>query len=309
MQTSQSPRLTRTQQTVSFGLLIAISVFVFWRPLLQLIAYSTDHESSSHIVLIPIVTAYLIFTERSKIFAMARTSFWPGVVAIALGAGLYAFANSYYQTADQLLPATSLAIVVVWIGIFILLYGTATARRAIFPLTFMLLMVPLPPLILDRTITLLQEGSTQIAVLLFHAAGVPVLRNGFILALPGVTIEVAKECSGIRSSVALFITCLLAAHLFLRTTHNRIVFSLIAFPLAIIKNGIRITTLTLLSIYVNPGFLTGKLHHQGGFVFFLGAMALLIPILLFLQRAEEKGDRTIEGPTIPIREDGIVRQR
>ncbi|MGA9484184.1 MAG: archaeosortase/exosortase family protein, partial [Candidatus Acidiferrales bacterium] len=57
-------------------------------------------------------------------------------------------------------------------------------------------------------------------------------------------------------------------------------------PVAILKNGIRITTLTLLSIYVDPGFLTGNLHHEGGFVFFFLALAILFPALLFLQRSE-----------------------
>jgi exosortase len=147
-------------------------------------------------------------------------------------------------------------------------------------------MVPLPPTLLDRSIYLLQQGSTEIAYLLFKALGVPVLRQGFLLTVPGVTIEVARECSGIRSSVALFITCLLAAHLFLRTKWRMLVFVLLAFPLAIIKNGIRITTLTLLSVYVDPGFLTGRLHHEGGFVFFLLALAILFPVLLLLQKSE-----------------------
>jgi exosortase len=147
-------------------------------------------------------------------------------------------------------------------------------------------MVPLPPTLLDRSIYLLQQGSTEIAYLLFKALGVPVLREGFLLTVPGVTIEVARECSGIRSSVALFITCLLAAHLFLRTKWRMLVFVLLAFPLAIIKNGIRITTLTLLSVYVDPGFLTGRLHHEGGFVFFLLALAILFPVLVLLQKSE-----------------------
>ena len=61
----------------------------------------------------------------------------------------------------------------------------------------------------------------------------------------------------------------------------------LALPLSILKNGIRITTLTLLSIYVDPGFLTGSLHRDGGFVFFLMALALLAPVLLLLQKSEE----------------------
>ena len=95
----------------------------------------------------------------------------------------------------------------IWIGAFALCYGSRVARAAAFPLLFLLLMVPLPEAVLDKTIYLLQLGSTEIACLLFKVCQVPVFATGFILSLPSVSIEVAKECSGIRSSVALFITC------------------------------------------------------------------------------------------------------
>jgi exosortase len=144
----------------------------------------------------------------------------------------------------------------------------------------------LPQPIVDRIVYFLQRGSTEIAFLLFRAVGVPVLRQGFILSLPTVTIEVAQECSSIRSSIALVITCLLAAHLFLRTKWKMLLFVLLSIPLSVIKNGIRITTLTLLAVYVDPGFLTGDLHRKGGFVFFLLALAILFPILLKLQKTE-----------------------
>jgi exosortase/archaeosortase family protein len=95
--------------------------------------------------------------------------------------------------------------------------------------------------------------------------------------------------------MALFITCLIAAHLFLRTPWKQLLFVLLAVPVALIKNGVRIVTLTLLSIYVDPSFLTGSLHHKGGFVFFLLALAILAPVLLLLEKSERA-----HGPSIPI---------
>ena len=82
-----------------------------------------------------------------------------------------------------------------------------------------------------------------------------------------------------------------------------LVFVLFAFPLGLVKNGIRITTLTLLAVYVDPSFLTGNLHHDGGFVFFLLALAMLAPVLLLL----EKSDRTAQSvkPIIPT-ESGVA---
>jgi len=268
--------------------LVTFSVLIFWRTFHALVLFSLNHEASSHILLIPLVSIYLLWTERSRIFQVVRPSPVRGATLVLAAFALYLLMARQWSVQDpeQFLPGATLAIVLLWLGGFLLCYGVAAWRRASFPLLFLLLMVPLPPAVLEHSIYLLQQGSTEIAYLLFKAVGVPVLRQGFILAVPGVTIEVARECSGIRSSVALFITCLLAGHLFLRTTSRMFVFVLLAFPLAIIKNGIRIATLTLLSVYVDPGFLTGRLHHEGGFVFFLLALALLFPVLLLLQKSE-----------------------
>jgi exosortase len=287
--------------------LVFLSVIIFWRMFHALVLFSLDHEFSSHILLIPVVSIYLLWTERSRIFEAVRPAPVSGATLVLAAIALYFFTASHWsiQDADQFLPGAALAIVLLWFGVFLLCYGVVAWRRASFSLLFLLLMVPLPPALLDRSIYLLQQGSTDIAYLLFKALGVPVLRQGFLLTVPGVTIEVARECSGIRSSVALFITCLLAAHLFLRTKWRMLVFVLLAFPLAIIKNGVRITTLTLLSVYVDPSFLTGSLHQKGGFLFFLLALAILAPVLFLFQKSEQKA--LLRDESVPAKaEKGLV---
>jgi exosortase/archaeosortase family protein len=107
-----------------------------------------------------------------------------------------------------------------------------------------------------------------------------------VFSLPGITIEVAEECSGIRSSLILLIMSLLAGHLYLRSAWTKTLLSAATLPLGIVKNGIRIVTLTLLSIYIDPSFLTGQLHQKGGIVFFLLALVILAPVLWLLQRLE-----------------------
>lgn len=272
-----------------FAVFLIASVIVFWKTLSALVAYSLSQESCSHILLIPLVSLYLLYLERDGMFLQVRFSPGPGAVLMVAGIGLYFLVSRYWHASEEndFLCGATLALVLIWAGGFLVIYGNLATRAAAFPLLFLLLMVPLPNAILTRTIHLLQKGSTDVAYLLFDVSGVPVLRRGFLLSVPGITIEVAKECSGIRSSLALFISCLLAAHLFLRTRWKMFVFVALAVPLAIIKNGIRITTLTLLSLYVDPGFLTGRLHHEGGFVFFLLALISLGPVLLLLQRSED----------------------
>lgn len=272
-----------------FIAIVLISSLASFRILDQLVQYSLNNASSSHIVLIPFIAFFLLYIERRPTCSATTASIALGIAIMLAGAllGSLAYWGPVPQAGGWALSLATLSLVVVWNGGFLLCYGFAVWRAAAFPLLFLLLMVPLPDAVLNRTIHALQEGSTEIAYLIFQAVGVPVARHGFLLTVPGVTIEVSKECSSIRSSMALFITCLLAAHLYLRTGWKTLVLVLLSLPLSIIKNGIRITTLTLLSIYVNPSFLTGSLHRDGGFVFFLLALLLLFPIFLWLARTEK----------------------
>jgi len=273
-----------------FVAFIVISSLAFYKTLSTVIRYSlASSDSSSHIVLIPIISFFLLYLEKQKIFSITRTSVASGASLALLGVLLYWLVNrsSFPLEGNWRLCLETLCVVLVWIAGFLLCYGFVALRAAAFPLLFLLLMVPLPDVIVDRAIYALQSGSTEISYLIFQLVGTPVSRHGFLLSVPGVTIEVAKECSSIRSSIALFITCLLAAHLYLRTAWKKFVFVVLGLLLSVVKNGIRITTLTLLSVYVDPGFLSGRLHRQGGFVFFLLALLILLPVLLWMEKSDK----------------------
>ena len=90
------------------------------------------------------------------------------------------------------------------------------AARA-FPLAFLLFMAPLPDSATDWLETVSKLASVETADFFFAISGEPVLRNGTIFQLSGIVLEVAQECSGIRSSWVLFIVAILASHLFLRS--------------------------------------------------------------------------------------------
>ena len=121
---------------------------------------------------------------------------------------------------------------------------------------------------------------------------VPFLREGFIFHLPGMSIEVAKECSSIRSSLALFITGIVAGHLFLKGGWKKVILALSVFPITVLKNGIRITTLSLLGVYVDKKFITQSLlHTSGGYFFYIPALVLLGIVLWVLRKREKR----IEG--------------
>ncbi len=173
-----------------------------------------------------------------------------------------------------------------WIGAFVLFYGRGAARRAAFPLFFLACTIPIPAAWLSAAVQVLKNGTTEAVALLFTTTGSIYHRDGYVFSLPGVAIEIADECSGIRSSIGLLLTSLMAGHLFLNKGWTRTLLILAVLPLAILKNAVRIVALTLLSVHVDPGFLTGQLHHEGGFVFFLLALGLMAPVLLLLRGVE-----------------------
>jgi exosortase len=122
--------------------------------------------------------------------------------------------------------------------------------------------------------------------LLFRFFTVPVVRDGIIISIPGLTIEVAQECSSIRSSTLLIVIALILAHLFLHSRWRKILIVLAAIPLSIAKNAIRIFTIAELGTRVNPSFLHGTLHRQGGIVFLSLALLMLVVLLWILRKSE-----------------------
>jgi exosortase len=144
-----------------------------------------------------------------------------------------------------------LAFVLVLTGGFVVCYGAQAFRAAAFPVLFLLLMVPVPGFLLERIVLALLRGSAEVADALFKLSGVTVLRQGFIFFLLSITIDIANECSGLRSSLALFSTSLLAGYVFLQSKWRRVFLSVFVIAVAIIKNGVRIVTLSLLAAYVD----------------------------------------------------------
>ena len=204
---------------------------------------------------------------------------------------LYVLQNGWHlQDQNDRLSVVVSALILVWVSAFILCYGMRSSRSALFALLFLLLMVPIPTALLDNIILALQKGSAVATYSLFKLLHVPVLWQGVIFSLPGVDIEIAKECSGIRSSLALFITGTLAAHIFLQSSWRKLVLALVTVPIAVFKNAVRIVTISTLGVYVDHSYLTGKLHHQGGPLFSVVAFVIITPLLFVLQKTENRSD-------------------
>jgi exosortase len=270
--------------------IVAASIPLYWRALSETANLALNDDNYSHIAVVPLVSAWFLWIRREEF--TARNSGLPnpagGILLLLAACG---YAGGWILRAEgngTHLAVWMFSLVCLWSGAFLLAFGACAARKAVFPLTFLLFMVPLPDATMQLIIRELQRASTALAYWIFQLFGVPVYREGFVLSLPKLTIEVARECSGIRSSVSLLLTTLVAAQIFLRSTTNRFVLAASAIPIAVFKNALRIVSLSLLSIYVDRGFITGRLHHKGGVVFFLIAMGVILAEMKLLQRFEAR---------------------
>jgi exosortase C (VPDSG-CTERM-specific) len=170
-------------------------------------------------------------------------------------------------------------------GTFLFL-GSKWAHSAMFPLFFLAFMIPLPEAAVDSLENASKVASAEVANWFFLLTGTPFLRNGNVFQLPGITIEVAKECSGIRSSLVLVITSVLAANMFLRTTWRRALLVCAVIPLGLLRNGFRILVISLLCVHIGPEMINSVIHRRGGPVFFVASLIPLFVMLWWLRRRE-----------------------
>lgn len=284
------PEMTRH---ILFIIAVLAALGMDYGPLRDLYASRFERDYHTLIPFIPLITIYLLYQKRKEIRDKMQYPFVPGAAGAIAGVVGYAMVLYFgrgLNPNDYSTIVTLSSLVMLW-GVFLFSYGKEAFRAALFPLLFLLFAVPVPAFIMNEIITFLQIGSTEFANLLLWVSQVPYFRDGFVFQLPGVTVEVAPQCSGIRSGLALFITALLAGYLFLDSGWRRVILIVFVFPITMFKNGIRITTLTLLGAYVDPRILQSSLHREGGIPFFILALLLMAPILFFLKRWEDKAKK------------------
>lgn len=286
-------RLERHQK--AFLVFAAGTLLIAWHPLFQTLALSWRNDEYTHILLILPISVALILLERRSVWALSDWSFRMGTALITAAA---AIACSTALLTNPLAPDVRLALdmfalVLSWIGAFVLCFGTRASRAVLFPLLFLFGLVPLPDVALNSIIALLQYGSAWSAHALFAAFGVPVVQRSVLLTIPNLTIQIAPECSSIRSSSMLFITTLVLVHVLLRSPWQKALVIFLAIPLSVAKNGLRIFVIAMLGTRVDPDYLTGRLHRQGGILFFLIALLVVFAAIGLCRRGDNLREASV----------------
>src|SRR5579863_7694697 len=203
-----------------FIILSAASLTIWLAPLLATLALALRDDQYTHILLILPISLTRLFLDlrdtnhKNQDTTAANTSQsssrWvklaSALLALALVISTFVKWRSFPPSFDRQLSLDMFALVLWWIASFLLCFGPQAFRRELFPLVFLFWMVPFPNALLNPIVSLLQYGSADAAHLLFLIARIPVAQRGTLVHIPGHTMEVAPECSSIRSSMILLVT-------------------------------------------------------------------------------------------------------
>ena len=278
-----------------FWIFAGVWTATFSLVLLRLLRFSLGSELESYVPMVPFISAYLLYLKRETrglpASVTSRRSVAAGIWAVTAGLlALQGVLESHGRVAGEasVLVLPVMAFVTGIIGGVVYFLGLPSFRAMMFPWLFLYFLVPIPEPLAHGLRVALQQGSAEAAYVMFKLTGTPVFRDSLAFCLPGLTIQVAEECSGIHSSLVLVITSLVAGHLFLNKTAGRLLLVVLVLPLCLIRNGFRIVSVSLLTIYVDPGIIDGPLHHRGGPVYFILSLGVLVAILWGLRRFERR---------------------
>ena len=266
-------------------------ILAFAPTLFALALHAARSELHSHILLIPFISAYLILLRRGQLPKDYFPSIGWGIAAMC--AGFVALAAARVSSSplqplsenDYLALMTFAFLCLLVAGAFFFL-GRKWMATVAFPIAFLIFMIPMPDAMADTLETASQYASAEAANLFFSLSGTPFLRDGRFFQLPNITLQVAQECSGIRSSWVLFITSLLASYMFLKSPWRRFVLVAFIIPLGILRNGFRILVIGLLCVHWGPHMIQSAIHRRGGPLFFALSLIPLFLLLWWLRRGD-----------------------
>jgi exosortase C (VPDSG-CTERM-specific) len=280
------------RQLRRLGLATGLLALCFSWPLLKLVSFAWHSELFSYILLIPFISGYLIWSIRNTLNYEVVRPCWPGA-ALGFAAGGAIIAGYWLgrqggwkpDIQDYLTLMTSALICCFW-GVCLAVMGSKMLGQIFFPLAFLAFAIPLPAGLLDHIDTFFQYTSAAAAVGFLKVAREPVWRDGLNLTLTGESLRVAPECSGIHSTMVLVITSLLAGYLFLRRFWTRAALVLAMIPLAILRNGFRVSVIGWLCVHISPEMINSPIHRKGGPIFFALSLIPFFLLLVFLRKRD-----------------------
>lgn len=273
---------SRTGWIVGAGVCLLL-VALYHRIAFKLVSDWYTIADNSHGLLIPFFILAVLWYKREDLKKTPLRPSWMGLACVLPGLLLLLLG---IFGADLFLSRISFVLLTA--GIVWTLLGSAMLRQLRFVLFVMLLAIPLPALIFNHITFPLQLLSSRLASALLPLAGVPVLRDGNVIQLASMKLEVAEACSGIRSLTSLFTVAVIYGFFLETSTAQRWILAFLSIPIAVIANALRILGTGLCVQYWDPDKAVGFFHEFSGWLMFLVSLGILYLVHTLLQQTQRK---------------------
>ena len=262
--------------------LVVLVAFLYYSILGFLVQDWWTDPNFSHGFFVPAFSIFVIWQRRKVLASIPVDPSWSGLGIIVLALLVYLLG---VIGAELFLSRSSFILLLA--GLVIYFLGWGYFRALMFPWAFLFLMVPLPTLVLSEVTFPLQFFASKLASSLLALVGVPVLREGNIIQLPTMSLEVVEACSGIRSLVSLVTLAVIYGYLMESGRAFRVILALAAVPIAIAANSLRVMGTGLLGLYWGPEKAEGFFHTFSGWVIFILALGMLFALHRVLRMLQQ----------------------
>lgn len=266
--------MNKNSQVMNTAILILVAGLFAWLcyPIMQFMwELWFENDSHNNGVLIPIVSAYLIWEKRKELGQVESSYSWWGFVFLIFSALVFLMGIIGAERFTQQVAMVLLLIGLIWFN-----FGNRFTRLLAFPLLLLFLMIPPPHILYNNLSVKLQLLSTKISIAFLHLIQVTVYSEGNIIFLPSMQLEVAEACSGIRSLFSLFTLAVIFAYIAQKRLLWRLLLALSSIPIAIGFNGLRISGTCILAEHWSPKITDSFNHFMSGWIVFVFAFAALL---------------------------------
>lgn len=257
----------KPRQVVGAFLVVAFLSFLYWPTFRWLVDSWLSSPYYSHGFVVPFVSGFLIWTRRNELH-VSQSSIM-GAAVLALGA--FAYVLGFIWGMPFL---AGLSLLVVLCGLSLVFWGTKVTRVIFLPICFLVFMIPFP-FVQDLGFHL-QGVSLHSSSWILRGLGLPITTSGADIHLGDNIFTIGITCSGINTLVALVALAAVYAYLLRGQTYKRVAIFLVAFPIAVLANIMRIVSIILVANYRGVEIATGFYHDISSVIFFIIAFLLLL---------------------------------
>jgi exosortase len=258
---------------------LAVLVVLLYLPLFSALTdLSAANPYAGHVLFVPIFAAVLVWFDRRRF-----GGFTAGQRAAGLSLTAVAVVIGYIADRRADVPLYVVSFVAAMAGLVLAFFGRRGVRTAVAPLGLLLLMIPPPREAMTAVALEVQQLVAAFSAFILSGFGVPAAQDGILVRVPGLTLIVAEECSGLRFLLILSVFAAALARTVLPGRAAQVTLVMLSVPIAVAANALRVALTSIGAYAVGPEVVTGPLHYYIGRGFWVAALGATVGLALWLR--------------------------